>query len=112
MSFCGNTLASGKTARKGVGISNIQFHRGFPRTVRMTASGFLQHAKELFEQAPIQQLIVTEIRPEICLPWVALPRQAHGFNLPGCNIGDEGTRALANSHHVDNLTDLSLQQFY
>ncbi len=95
---------------RALGATGVEFSRGLPDGITISASDFLSHGKVLFAKAPIREAWLVGVTAEQITPLANSPHMEKlthlslGFN----RIGNNGARLLANSPHLKNLTHLNL----
>jgi uncharacterized protein (TIGR02996 family) len=95
-------------------VTSYEFRRGLLERVKVSLADLREHAEELFRQAPILDLTITQESDEegegladvLALP--ALSRLTH-LHLTGPGWGEEAARALAGAKHIKRLTSLWLE---
>jgi uncharacterized protein (TIGR02996 family) len=88
-----------------------QFRRGFVEVVWMTAAGFLDKARALFEQAPVRELRVTRATAHEFRALMHSPRLARlrGLDLSDRRLGDAAVSELLRSQFTASLRVLRLR---
>jgi uncharacterized protein (TIGR02996 family) len=91
-------------------VRAYEFRRGFVEWVRMDVPGFLRHAEQLFQMAPVRELDVYVERGQGPL----LARCPHLARLRGLDLNlagsdEAGLAELLNSHHLAGLRSLRLR---
>lgn len=88
---------------------DVRFERGFIVSATLSAGTFLQHADELFRQAPLREICLKELQGQLaavanCAHLIRLERLFLTFN----HLNDDDIQSLAASPHLQNLTTLNL----
>jgi len=88
---------------------DVRFERGFIASATLSAGTFLQHADELFRQAPLRELCLKELQGQLaavanCAHLNRLARLFLTFN----HLNAVDIQSLAASPHLRNLTTLNL----
>ncbi len=92
------------------GVTCVEYRRGLPDGITISASDFFSYADQLFDLAPIREAWLFDVTAEQMTPLANSPHleKLTSLNLGLNSIGNNGARSLANSPHVKNLKQLDL----
>lgn len=95
-----------------LGSTEVQFRRGFAYHITIPADAFMEHAEQLFDQAPpIRSVNLTglySLEQVQALAGSPCLSNLSTLSLARNRIGNEGAEALAGSPHLQNLAELHL----
>jgi uncharacterized protein (TIGR02996 family) len=93
-----------------LGAARVEFRRGFPYHINITAEDFISHATEIVGLAPVESARIwarsAEIEALMAVPQLA---KLTALDLSGMRLGRERVAALASCPYLGNLTTLALK---
>jgi uncharacterized protein (TIGR02996 family) len=87
----------------------IEFRRGFPAVVELSAADFLNRAAELRQMVPLEGVMLTDAKPWMgSLATSPTLTGLRSLGLEECDLDESDALALATSPYLTDLTALSL----
>lgn len=92
-------------------VDGFEFNRGFVELVKLTARDFLDHAKQLFDIAPIYHLELTNVATDADELFASSHlERMRSLRMDNCGLNDSHLQLLAASPHVAKLRWLSIRE--